>query len=175
MTNCSNIIVDNERGSIICLDTGEVIEENYIAMGPDWRAYSAEEWLKRAHASNTTYRAHDSGLVTDIDLTLSVKRYREYVKNKKLWLLQRKTRVDKSERKLVEALSHLNQMVALLNLPSHAAETAALVLRKIFSILQPRVDKLKILALASIVIACRKHGIPIRVRELLTRFGIDEE
>lgn len=171
--NCTNVIVDSERGSLVCLDTGEVIEEEQILLSPDWRAYTSEEWLRRAHVGSITYKVHDSGLATEIDL--SVKKYRESVKNRKLALLQRKTRVDKNERKIVEALTHLNQMSALINLPDQVAETAAMLLRKIFNVIQPRVDKLKILALASIVIAARKHGIPVRVREMLARFGIDEE
>jgi len=171
--SCTNVVVDNERGSVICLDTGEVIEEGQVFIGPDWRAYTSEEWIKRAHMGSITYKVHDSGLSTEVDL--SIKKYRESVKNRKLALIQRRTRVYKNERKIVEALTYLNQMCALINLPDQVSETAALLLRKIFSSIQPRVDKLKILALASIVLASRKHGIPVRVRELLARFNIDEE
>jgi transcription initiation factor TFIIB len=171
--NCNNIITDSERGALICLDTGEVIEEHMIALGYDWRAYTPEEWSQKAHTSNITHKVHDSGLATEIDTSL--KKHREAIKSRKLALLQKKTRVDKAERKIVEALTHLNQMAALTTLPNQVIETAAIILKKIFNAIQPRADKLKILALTSLVIAARKHEIPVRVRELLLKFSIDEE
>jgi transcription initiation factor TFIIB len=171
--NCTNVIFDNERGTLICLDTGEVIEENSIVLSPEWRAYTPEEWSQKAHASTITHKVHDSGLSTEIDI--SVKKYREAIKSRKLALLQRKTRVDKTERKIVEALTYLNQMATLTTLPNRVIETAAIILKKIFNAIQPRTDKLKTLALASLVIAARKHEIPVRIRELLAKFNVDEE
>jgi transcription initiation factor TFIIB len=163
-------VFDPERGVVICADTGEVIEEMNIDVGPEWRAYTPEEYMERARTSTITQRVHDSGLATEIDTSINS------YKSKRLAILQRKTRVGgKANKKIVDALSHLNHMAALLNLPSQAIETAATILKKIFTTLQPRSDKLKILALASIVLAARRHNIPIRVKELITRFDISEE
>ncbi len=167
---CTNTVFDPERGVVICADTGEVIEEMNIDVGPEWRAYTPEEYMERARTSTITQRVHDSGLATEIDTSINS------YKSKRLAILQRKTRVGgKANKKIVDALSHLNHMAALLNLPSQAIETAATILKKIFTTLQPRSDKLKILALASIVLAARRHNIPIRVKELITRFDISEE
>ncbi|MCI4436358.1 MAG: hypothetical protein JHC33_06050 [Ignisphaera sp.] len=167
---CTNTVFDPERGVVICADTGEIIEEMNIDVGPEWRAYTHEEYMERARTSTITQRVHDSGLATEIDTSINS------YKSKRLAILQRKTRVGgKTSKKIVDALSHLNHMAALLNLPSQAIETAATILKKIFTTLQPRSDKLKILALASIVLAARKHNIPIRVKELITRFDISEE
>jgi transcription initiation factor TFIIB len=167
---CINIVFDPERGTIICADTGEIIEEMNIDVGPEWRAYTPEEYMERARTSTITQRVHDAGLATDIDTSINS------YKSKRLAILQRKIRVEgKTSKKIVDALSQLNHMAALLNLPSQAIETAATILKKIFATLQPRSDKLKILALTSIVLAARKHNIPIRVKELITRFDISEE
>jgi len=172
-TTCSNPIFDYERGEIICTDTGEVLDEERISLGPDWRAYSSEEWNRRAHASALTNTVHDSGLITEVGGTS--KSLRETLKVKKLVLLQRKLRVDKNERKLVEALTYLNNICNVLGLPDNARETAAIILKKLFSVLQPRQNKLMTLAIISVVLASRKHGIPIRVREITEKFGVSED
>lgn len=171
--SCNELIVDQERGEVICADTGEVVDEDRVSLGPDWRAYTSDEWSRRAHANIITHTVHDSGLSTEIDL--SVRKYREMVKNRKLALLQRRIRVNRSERKIVEALTHLNQICAYLNIPDQVKETAAIILKKIFASLQPKANKLQLLAAASIVIAARKHEIPVRIREIIARFNIDEE
>jgi len=173
-SSCSNPIFDYERGELICTDTGEVIDEERISLGPDWRAYSSEEWNRRAHASSLTNTVHDSGLITEIGSATS-KSLRETLRVKKLALLQRKLRVDRNERKLVEALTYLNNICNILGLPDNARETAAIVLKKLFSVLQPRQNKLMVLAIASVVLASRKHGIPVRVREITEKFGVSED
>jgi len=173
MVSCNELVVDQERGEVICADTGEVVDEDRVSLGPDWRAYTSDEWNRRAHTNVITHAVHDSGLSTEIDL--SVRRYREMIKNRKLALLQRKIRVNRAERKIVEALTHLNQICAYLSIPDQVKETAAIILRKVFAILQPKVNRLQKLAAASIVLAARKHGIPIRIREVIARFNIDEE
>lgn len=172
--SCNNPIFDHERGEIICTDTGEVIDEERISLGPDWRAYTSEEWNKRAHANTLTNTVHDSGLITEIGSSTS-KSLKETLKMKKLAILQRKLRVDRNERKLVETLTYLNNICNILGLPDNARETAAIILKKLFSVLQPRQNKLMILAIASVVLASRKHGIPVRVREITERFGVSED
>jgi transcription initiation factor TFIIB len=171
--SCNELIVDQERGEVVCAETGEIVDEDRVSLGPDWRAYTSDEWNRRAHANVITHTVHDSGLSTEIDL--SVRRYREIVKNRKLALLQKRIRVGREERKIVEALTHLNHMCSYLNIPDQVRETAAIILRKVFASLQPKMNKLQILAAASIVLAARKHEIPIRIRELITKFNIDEE
>ncbi len=171
--DCSELIFNQERGEVVCADTGEVVDEDKVSLGPDWRAYTPDEWSRRAHASVVTHTVHDSGLSTEIDL--SIRRYRETVKNRKLALLQRKIRVNRGERKIVEALTYLNQICSHFNLPDQVKETAAMILKRIFSTLHPKVNRLQVLAAVSIVLAARKHGVPIRIREVVARFNIDEE
>ncbi|MEM2757450.1 MAG: TFIIB-type zinc ribbon-containing protein, partial [Sulfolobales archaeon] len=52
--NCpdSSIIFDELHGEFICVETGEVIEERLIDQGPEWRAYTHEEFLDRARAGS---------------------------------------------------------------------------------------------------------------------------
>lgn len=175
---CNSVVMDYERGALICLETGEVIEENNIVLAPDWRAFTSDEWQRRAHAGAISQTVHDVGLTTDVgirDVGATVYKHREYMKMVKLKYLNRKVRVDKSERKIVEVLSKLNHMCAVLGLPDPVKETAAVILKKMFHSLQPRRDDLDVLVVISIVFASRRHGIPIRVKQILRDFGIDED
>ncbi len=171
--DCLNIVFDKERGELICADTGEVLSEHWIELGPDWRAYSGEEWMKRAHVGALTHTVHDSGLVTEIDTT--VRSYRNKVKYTKLRQLQRKIRIDKSEKRLVEALTYMNQLCAILGMPDNVKETAGLIVKHIFSSLNPRHSKIKVYVVAAIIYAAKIHGIPIRAKELLPKLGISED
>ncbi len=171
--DCLNIVFDKERGELICADTGEVLSEHWIEFGPDWRAYSGEEWMKRAHVGALTHTVHDSGLVTEIDTT--VRSYRNKVKYTKLRQLQRKIRIDKSEKRLVEALTYMNQLCAILGMPDNVKETAGIIVKHIFSSLNPRHSKIKVYVVAAVIYAAKIHGIPIRAKELLPKLGISED
>jgi transcription initiation factor TFIIB len=178
MSSCTDIVVDHERGVVICAETGEVIEENNIVIGPEWRAFNADEWQRRAHSGAISQTVHDVGLTTDIgirDISTTLTSHREYMKMIKLRQLNRKMRVNKQDRKLVEALSKLNHICAIINVPEQVKETAAIILKKIFFMLQPRKDDLLPIALISVVLSARKHGIPLRVKQIINEFGVTED
>lgn len=177
-TLCNAVVTDYERGAVVCIDTGEVVEENNILTVPDWRAFTPEEWKKRAHTGSISQTVHDAGLVTEIgvkDVSPTVLKHKEFMRMLKLRYLNRKVRVNKQERKIVEALSNLNHVCAVLNLPDQVKETAAVILKKIFYSLQPKRNDIPITLMISIVFAARRHGIPIRVKQLLQEFGISED
>ncbi|RLF57031.1 MAG: transcription initiation factor IIB, partial [Thermoplasmata archaeon] len=43
----TNLRRDYSRGELVCEDCGLVIDENIIDMGPEWRAFDAEQKEKR--------------------------------------------------------------------------------------------------------------------------------
>ncbi|MEM1526907.1 MAG: hypothetical protein QW775_00785 [Ignisphaera sp.] len=176
--SCTDVVMDYERGVVLCAETGEIIEENNIVEGPDWRAFNYDEWQKRAHGGAISQTVHDVGLTTDIgvrDLSSTLISHREYMKMLRLRYLNKKVRVNKQDRKLVEALSNLNHVCAVLNLPEHVKETAAVIMKKIFYVLQPRRDDLQTLSIISVVLAARRHGIPVRVKHVVQNFNISED
>jgi len=170
---CSNVYVDHVRGESVCLDTGEVIDSRMIIEGRDWRSYSTEEWLRRAHVENITSAVHDYGLVTNIDVPSS-RRLIERLKFARLSAVQRETRVSKSDKKLVDALSKLNRAASLLDLPSEVRETSAQILRRIISNLKPRKHSVDAYIAVSIVLAARKHKIKIRAKDAISILGVSE-
>ncbi len=53
---------------LVCDECGLVIEAQKVDLGPEWRAYSAEEHEEKARTgAPTTRRRHDKGLTTEID------------------------------------------------------------------------------------------------------------
>lgn len=175
---CNNIIRDYERGTLICEDTGEIIDEDSIDQSPEWRAFTHDEWRRRAHAGFISQTVHDVGLTTDIDtkeINSTIYSYRKTAQMLKLRYLNKKIRVNRHERKIVEALTNLNHICALLEIPEQVKETAAIILKKIFYSIQPKRDDIKTLAVVSLVIASRKHRLPLRAKQLLQEFNIDED
>jgi len=169
---CNNVYVDHVRGESVCLDTGEVIDSKMIIEGRDWRSYSTEEWLRRAHVENITSAVHDYGLATSIDI--SSRKLIERLKFARLSAVQRETRVSKSDKKLVDALSKLNRVASLLDLPSEVRETSAQILRRIISNLKPRKHSVDAYIAVSIVLAARKHRIKIRAKDAISILGVSE-
>ncbi len=170
---CRNVIEDPTRGEIICLDTGEVIADHLIQEGTPWRAYNAEEWMQRVHASSTTNVVHDSGLITDVKLI--ARDYKLKMKSLKLRSLQHRIRVSKDQRRLVEALTKMNKVAAQLGLPEAVKETAGILVKKIISNLNPRKSKIDVYVAVAIIQAARLHNIPLRAKDVLPLLGVSEQ
>ncbi len=172
-SECMHIIEDHVRGEIICLDTGEVLQEHLIQDGPPWRAYNTEEWMKRAHTGGTTNVVHDHGLTTDIKIPL--RDFKAKRKALKLRYLQRHTRVSKDDKKLVDALTKMNKVAAQLGLPDAVKETAGILLKKIFSAMNPRKSKIDSYVAVAVIWAAKAHSIPLRSKDVLPLLGINNQ
>src|SRR3989338_8117778 len=62
------IIRDYERGELLCGSCGLIIAENIEDLGPEWRAFDAEQKGKRARGgAPIKYMRPNKGLVTEID------------------------------------------------------------------------------------------------------------
>jgi transcription initiation factor TFIIB len=149
------IVFDATTGEFICTETGEVLEERVVDLGPEWRPYIKEERVERERVgSPITFRIHDNGLTTDVS------------DGGKLRVLHRKLRVNYKERKVVTYLSILNDEAAKLGLPGYVIEDAAIKLRKIVGDMkQRRVNKYAIVY-AVIYYSARSYNIPISLQEL---------
>ncbi|RLG78031.1 MAG: transcription initiation factor IIB [Thermoprotei archaeon] len=169
-----HIVFDAIRGEQICIESGEVISDHITINSPEWRAYNYDEWLKRSRAGAAhTYKVHDHGLSTDIDL--SKRKYREYSKMVKLRYIHRKMRVSKKDKKLVEALATMNRVCAILRTPEVVKETAGMFLKKIFDSLTVKKNKINAYIAAAVIIALRKHGIPVRHTEVLRYLNVSAD
>ena len=131
------LVQDYERAELVCDKCGLVIDEEFMDMGPEWRAFDHDQRMKRSRVgAPMTYTIHDKGLSTMIDWrnrdsygrSISSKNRAQLYRLRK-W--QRRIRVSNAtERNLAFALSELDRMASALGLPRNVRETAAVVHRK---------------------------------------------
>ncbi len=160
------LIVDYRRAEYVCQDCGLVLEDTYIDLGPDWRAFDGEEKAKRVRTGGPiTYTIHDRGLTTIIDW-----RNQDFYGNpipirNKAWFFrlrrwQRRVRISNAtERNLTFALSELDRMASALGLPKSVREIAALLYRRALAKNLTRGRSIEGVVAAILYAACRKAGI----------------
>ncbi len=174
-----SIIFDEERGEYICLDTGEVLEHHVIDQGPEWRAFTPEDEIRRNRTgSPLTPRVHDRGLTTFIDehdINRCVHSPRMKKQIRRLARLQRRVRVSKSDKKLVDVLAMLNNAAARLGLTPAVRDEAATILRKAVAARLVRAPKRAAYVAASIIAASRIHGFALPLREVASVLGVERK
>jgi transcription initiation factor TFIIB len=165
----SRIIFDAERGEYIDTETGEVIEEKVVDLGPDWRAYTAKDRNKRERVgSPITPKVHDWGFHT----TIGFGRAKYRIKTLKMQRIQNKIRVSPKDKKLATLLLILNDESAKLELPEHVKETASLIVRKIVENGQTRRIDPYILVITSLYYSCQVNNVPRYLQEFKVRYAI---
>ncbi len=155
--NCpsSSIIFDEFHGEYVCIESGEVIEERVIDQGPEWRAYTPEEFVDRARTgSRLTNKVHDLGISTNID-TWSYE-------GRRLQSLHRKLRISNSrQRKLVKVLSAMNDAISRLGLPNTVNEFSGSIVRRLSAKGIIKEKNANAFIAASIIISCNYLKTPI--------------
>ncbi|MCD6383423.1 MAG: transcription initiation factor IIB [Thermoplasmata archaeon] len=169
----THLIRDYQRGELICGDCGVVIDDNYIDMGPEWRAFDSEQGEKRARTgAPMTFTIHDKGLSTEIgwknkdSYGKSIPtRNRAQLYRLRKW--QRRIRVSNAtERNLAFALSELERMSSGIGLPRNVRETAAMIYRKAVNKNLIRGRSIEGVVAASLYAACRQCGVPRTLDEI---------
>lgn len=155
------VIYDELRGEYICTETGEVILDHAIDLGPEWRAFTPEDQqLRTRGGTQLTSKVHDNGFATYID--------RRSRKGRKLDDSNRKNRIRNSrERRLVKALSLMNDVIGRLNLPEIVNESAGMLIKKLFSKGLIKKRNMNAFVAASIILATRNLGIPVNKKLVL--------
>jgi len=171
LTHGKNYIIDPVTGDVIDPETGEVIEDHVVSMGAEWRAFSRDEWRRRARASDRVrLSVHDAGLHTDVYIPKF--KTEKAAKALKLKLMNRKVRVSKSERKLVEMLMRMWHIARSLGLSDEVIETAGSILRKLNSFKPIRREVALEYIAAAITAAAKMHGVAIRGKELAEKLHL---
>ncbi len=160
-------------GELVCASCGLVVSERSIDMGPEWRAFTAEEKRSRARTgAPTRYTIHDKGLSTRIDWRdrdssgrkLSGKRRAEIHRLRK-W--QIRTRIHSSaERNLAQALSEMDRLASQMELKKSVKELAAMLYRKAILKRLIRSRSIEAMVAAAIYAACRLRQIPRSLEEI---------
>ena len=167
------LVHDRERAELVCKSCGLVIDDEFIDRGPEWRAFDADQRMKRARTgAPMTLTIHDKGLSTMIDWrnkdsygrSISTKNRAQLYRLRK-W--QSRIRISNTtERNLAFALSELDRMASALGLPRNLRETAAMVYRDSVDKNLIRGRSIEGVSAAALYAACRKCSVPRTLDEI---------
>ena len=167
------VVSDPETGELIRKDTGEVISDNMLSQGKEWRSFGIEEGANRARTGTPTSLAfHDMGLSTvigkeatdasgnaiDTDTRMRMSRLRTWDNRSQVH--------SPTERSLQKAFSILSRLKDRLGLPNHITEKAAYTYRKAQERGLVRGDTIDSVLAASIYVAARQSGVPRTLDEI---------
>jgi len=176
------IIRDYEKGELICGSCGLIIAENIQDLGPEWRAFDAEQKGKRARGgAPIKYMRPNKGLVTEIDQynrdirggKISARKQAQLYRMRK-WH-KRVSIATSMERNLVIALAELDRVASSLGLPENVKESAALLYRKAVKEELIRGRLIESVVAAVIYAICRIQGIPRTLDEISKASGIEKK
>ena len=184
--NCSecgeNILLDENRGLLVCEKCGLVHSEKHIDQGPEWRAFDSDQRKKRTRTgAPMTLMIHDKGLSTMIDWKnrdifgkeISAK-IRGQIYRLRKW--QSRIRVsDATERNLTFALSELDRMASNLDLQRNLRECSAKIYRDAVEAHLIRGRSIEGVAAASLYAACRMYKVPRTLNEIAEVARVDKK
>ncbi|MCK4319233.1 transcription initiation factor IIB [Candidatus Micrarchaeota archaeon] len=176
------LIRDYEKGELICGSCGLIISEGIEDMGPEWRAFDAEQKEKRARGgAPIKFMRPNKGLVTEIDkynrdirgAKISSKKQAQLYRMRK-WH-KRVSIATSMERNLAIALAELDRVASYLGLPDDIKESAALLYRRAVKEELIRGRVIESIVAAVIYAICRINGIPRTLDEISKSSGIEKK
>jgi len=150
-----SIVTDSKHAELYCSDCGMVIAENLVDLGPEWRAYDAEQASKRVRTGPPmSYRIHDKGLSTPMPKLVMRTRSLQW------------TSMDSSEKTLAFALVEIDRMACALKLPNYIKEATSVLYRKAAKHNLIKGRSIEELVSAMLYITCRQCGVPRTLKEI---------
>jgi transcription initiation factor TFIIB len=161
----AHFISDYEAGEMICVECGLVISDKIIDKGPEWRAFSYEEISSRSRASGVnstllnksiptrfTGTRDGTGKLLDAKTLAQMNRLKTYD--------NRSRRDDTLSRNMSIAMTELDRLSAILQLPELIKSQAAQIYRKALENDMIRGRSIDAFIAASIYAACRIQKMP---------------
>ncbi len=177
-----DLVRDDYRAELVCNSCGLVIEEDMIDQGPEWRDFDIyERYGSSRVGSPANPMIPDKGLSTEIPVasrdahgkTLSTEARVKFYRMRMLHNQVRQSK--KGERSLGEGLKQVDRFASLMRLPPSIREEAAVVYRKAAHQGVVRGRSIAVIAAASIYVACRLHGFPRTLREIVDVLKLDRK
>ncbi|MCX6648273.1 MAG: transcription initiation factor IIB [Candidatus Bathyarchaeota archaeon] len=168
----ANIISDPENGERICNQCGLVLEETPIDMGPEWRAFTADEKNSRSRTGlGPSLTLYDKGLSTvfrgDRDAAGRKLNNEARLKMDRLRRYDNRSKFDETwRRNLSVAMAELDRISVVLHIPSNVKEQAALIYRKALKADLIRGRSIDAFVAASIYAACRATEVPRPIKKV---------
>ena len=172
-----NLIINKDRGEIICKDCGFVVEERMIDFGQEWREFDNEQGeKKRRTGAPMTWTKFDRGLGTDIGGVGDVYQLQSKERNKYFRLRKWQHRVSTAiERNLKLALAELKRVSSFLKLPPAVEEEAARIYTMAVQRGLVRGRSMESVVAGALYASCRRHEVPRTLDEISEASGIDKK
>lgn len=171
-----NLIVNKEKGEVICKDCGLVIEEKMVDFGQEWREFEDDQEKRRRSGAPMTYTKYDKGLGTDIGQRGDVYKLSGKERNKFFRLRKWQYRISTAiERNLKLALAELKRVSSYLKLPKSVEEESARIYTLAVQRGLVRGRSMESVVAGALYAACRRHEVPRTLDELSEASGIDKK
>ncbi len=177
-----DLVKDDYRAELVCNSCGLVLEADMIDQGPDWRDFNVYERYGNSRVgSPANPMIPDKGLSTEIPMATKDAHGKSLptdarVKFYRMRMLHNQVRQSKrGERSLGEGLRQVDRFASLMRLPPSIREEAAVVYRKAAQQGVVRGRSIAIIAAASLYVACRLHGYPRTLREIVDILKLDRK
>jgi len=172
-----NLILNKERGEMICRDCGLVIEEKMVDFNQEWSGHDAESADKRRRTgAPMTYTKFDRGLGTDVGQKQDIYKLSGKARNKFFRLRKWQHRISTAiERNLKLALAELKRVSSYLKLPRSVEEEAARIYTLAVQRGLVRGRSMESVVAGALYAACRRHEVPRTLDELSEASGIDKK
>jgi len=164
---------DENAGEVVCRNCGLVLESSVIDSGPEWRAFTHEDWeLKKRTGPQIKFSKYDKGLSSKIwigrDSSGHKLRLQDRMKMLRLrkWNIRSRLRTT-AERNLSIAMAELDRLCDTMNIPQSLKESAALIYRKALKEDLVRGRSIASIAAASLYLALRRADVPRTLKEIV--------
>jgi len=174
---CGNkkLSYNRERGEIICVDCGLVLEEKMIDFDKEWREFGAEDETQRRSGAPLTYTQEDKGLGTQVGTKSDLSKFDRRTKQKFYRFRKWQSRVASGlEHNLREALAEIKRIASNLNLPKVVEEEAARIYTLAAQRGLVRGRSLEEVAVGTIYISCKINELPKTLNEISEVSGISK-
>ncbi len=177
--SCVDVYIDHSRGEVICSSCGLVLSDHSIDMGPEWRAFTADEQNARQRVGGPAdWSKFDQGLTTTIgrqNVDASGRKLtstrRAEIHRLRKW--QIRTKVHSSDkRNLAVAMTELHRISSQLSIPYSIRESSAVIYRKALRKRLTRGRTILGMIAASLYLACRVHQVPRPLEEIVEQIHI---
>ncbi len=172
-----NLLLNKERGEVICKNCGLVVEEKMIDFSHEWREFDHEQSAKRRRAgAPLSYTRYDRGLGTSVGQKADVYQLDTKERSKFFRLRKWQYRISTAiERNLKLALAELKRVSSYLKLPKSVEEESARIYTMAVQRGLVRGRSMESVVAGALYAACRRHEVPRTLDELSEASGIDKK
>jgi len=172
-----NLILNKDKGEVICKDCGLVIEEKMVDFGQEWSEFDSDQAdKKRRTGAPMSYTKYDRGLGTNVGQKGDIFKLSGKGRNKFFRLRKWQYRISTAiERNLKLALAELKRVASYLKLPKAVEEESARIYTMAVQRGLVRGRSMESVVAGALYAACRRHEVPRTLDELSEASGIDKK